>query len=590
MRTIFPSLGIKTKYNIDFSLLPLGVLFFEISVFSTEVAKAQYQSMTDLLVMRLIHTLFLLMVSYGLNQTLKVLHINFLSYPELVFLGLCAASTGTIGQQILSGYFDIEPYSLSHSVLTGLLRAFIWVPAFLLIGSKRTEILGYFKDYEQRLITSTRAESRKSEEFREIQLNIQDKIRLELLEICKTLKGAIQSVDLGKGSLELSNAQIQPLIVGEELRRLSMKLETFGSEQSGATFLGQNIHNVRLLAIQFKILYKVTSRKAPLNASTYTFILLLLITPAYINFISLRISLVSYPLIAIAIYISSMAVAKTLAGGSAKATRNGSILIYLTGLIPFAFQEIGKFIIDDSNVRFPIFITVVILPGGYYIFMRVLQVLQPHAIDLVKNNELVASKELKETVTKIVSDEFSHTLSHRWAIYIHGKILTRLAATSLKLETAINNDDLKTYQSALDSLSELLSNPDSEFEKGETDLDSEIASRLDPWLGLLDIEFDIDKDLKTIRSEWVHEVGEVIEEIISNSMRHGKANELNLRVRNLGDNNIEITAVDNATVEPPTYQIRFGLGTRIFNLASDSRWSITRVDSKTVFKLVMAIE
>jgi two-component sensor histidine kinase len=222
--------------------------------------------------------------------------------------------------------------------------------------------------------------------------------------------------------------------------------------------------------------------------------------------------------------------------------------------------------------------------------MKVLQVLQPHALDLIKKDELVASKELRDAITKIVGDEFSHTLSHRWAIYIHGKILTRLAATALKLETAKNAEDLKTFQATINSLTELLSNPDSEFEKAETDLDSEIASRLDPWLGLLDIKLEIDSKLKSIRSERVRDIGEVIEEIISNSMRHGKANEVHLRVRDLGDKNIEIIAVDNAPIEPPMNQIRFGLGTRIFNLASDSRWSITRVNSTTVFKLVMAIE
>jgi two-component sensor histidine kinase len=168
--------------------------------------------------------------------------------------------------------------------------------------------------------------------------------------------------------------------------------------------------------------------------------------------------------------------------------------------------------------------------------------------------------------------------------------LTRLAATALKLETAKNAEDLKTFQATINSLTELLSNPDSEFEKAETDLDSEIASRLDPWLGLLDIKLEIDSKLKSIRSERVRDIGEVIEEIISNSMRHGKANEVHLRVRDLGDKNIEIIAVDNAPIEPPMNQIRFGLGTRIFNLASDSRWSITRVNSTTVFKLVMAIE
>ena len=264
--------------------------------------------------------------------------------------------------------------------------------------------------------------------------------------------------------------------------------------------------------------------------------------------------------------------------------------MYITGMIPGLFNIIGQSIQPNEATKFPIFITVITLPLGYFVFMKVLQVLQPQAIDLVKNDEIVASKELRDVVTKMVGDEFAHTLAHRWAIFIHGKILTRLAATALKLETSKNAGDFDSYRSTLKALTDLLSKPDSEFEEAEINLELEIASRLDPWLGLVEVDLHIDEDLKKVRSARVHDVGEVVEEIISNSMRHGKSQSVSLRVIRLGKKDIEITAVDDASIAPPIDQTRFGLGTRIFNLASDSRWSITRVDSSTVFKLVMAIE
>jgi len=590
MRTVFPSLGFSKKYSIDFSLIPLGVIFLELSVLTTEIGKARHRTLGDLLLMRLLHTLTLMAITLVLSQTLKRMKIRELSYPTIAFTGLCVISVGIYLHRILASYFEIEVISLHRNVMTGLLQGLFWFPAFILIGSKRTEIFGHFREYEKRLLVATRALSRNSDEFREIQIKIQNDIRSSLIEKCNALRNAINGVNLDNVKISVANAQIQPLLVGEDLRSLSMNLETFGSEQSQTTILGQNVYSVRLLANQFKILYETTSKAAPLKARTYAGILLILITPAYINYFTWQQTLISYPLVALAIFLSSKLITKELTRSSVNTVRNSSLLIYLTGVLPLISNLIGQSINPDPNTRYPIFIGALTLPLGYLVFMKVLQVLQPHALDLIKKDELVASKELRDAVTKIVSDEFSHTLSHRWAIYIHGKILTRLAATSLKLETAKNAEDLKTYQDTISSLSELLSNPDSEFEKAETDLDSEIASRLDPWLGLLDIELEIDHDLKTIRSERVRDIGEVIEEIISNSMRHGKANEVNLRVRNLGDKNIEIIAVDNATIEPPMNQIRFGLGTRIFNLASDSRWSITRVNSTTVFKLIMAIE
>ena len=57
-----------------------------------------------------------------------------------------------------------------------------------------------------------------------------------------------------------------------------------------------------------------------------------------------------------------------------------------------------------------------------------------------------------------------------------------------------------------------------------------------------------------------------------------------------GDKDIDIIALDDATVAPAQSLDRSGLGTRIFNLASDGRWSISRVGSATRFKLRMSIE
>jgi two-component sensor histidine kinase len=107
---------------------------------------------------------------------------------------------------------------------------------------------------------------------------------------------------------------------------------------------------------------------------------------------------------------------------------------------------------------------------------------------------------------------------------------------------------------------------------------------------LLDISLSIDPDLKSIQNPRVRDLGEVIEELISNSIRHGKAKRINLRVTRLDQKDIEIAASDDATIAPSKDFQNIGLGTRIFNLASDGRWSIQRVGHATHFKLTMGIE
>lgn len=135
----------------------------------------------------------------------------------------------------------------------------------------------------------------------------------------------------------------------------------------------------------------------------------------------------------------------------------------------------------------------------------------------------------------------------------------------------------------------LLSAPDAEFYGTSRDLESEVYSRLKPWYGLLEISIFIEPKLKTLKTSRVRDLGEILEEMISNSIRHGKAKRIDVKLMSSGSNDVEITAVDDSITAPPEKTLLLGLGTRIFNLASDGRWSITRVDSATEFKLVMEI-
>ena len=590
MRPILQGLRSEIKHKIDFSLVPLGIIIIEYSVFTTQLSKDQYSSLRNLILLRVLHTLIMITFAAILSQIFIRLKRTELNYRTLAITGTLVIGLGDFIHRFMGPALGVELVSADRRVGIILLQGCFWFPAFIIVGSRRTEIFQHFKEYEKRLIIATRARSRKSEEFVSIQMGLQDRIRQELAASCKALIDSISQVRNRSGNLDGENLAIQPHLLGDELRKLSMKLETFGSEQQGTTILGQNVRSVNLLIKQFRILYATTARSTPLSRSAYALVLLALITPPIINYSSLPEALIAYPIMILVIYIAAHVISKVLASNSPHALRNSSILIYLTGFLPMISNLLGQVINPDPNTRYPIYITGLTVPISYYIFIKVLQVLHPHALELIRNDELNASEALQEAVTKVVSDEFSHALSHRWAIFIHGKILTRLAATALKLETASQAGDSQSFNTAVDSLLNLLKNPDAEFEQKITVLETEVNSRLDPWLGLLDVDLHIDQELKSVRNERVRELGEVIEEIISNSMRHGKAQKVNLRVMKSGDKDIQIIATDDAAIAPPEFQGRYGLGTRIFNLASDGRWSITRVESGTEFKLTMAIE
>ena len=590
MKMSLPHLRPNVKHKIDFSLVPLGIILIEFSVFTTQLTKDSYGSLQSLVLMRVLHTLLMLVLATLLSRIYIRLKMTELNYRTIAITGTLVIAIGDFIHRYMGPAFDVELVSPYRRIGIVLLQGCFWFPAFIIIGSKRTQIFQQFKEYEQRLIINTRANSRTSDEFKGIQNDIQLRIRAELHSACNSLVKSVSDFRNSSGDIAEQNKVIQPILLGDDLRRLSMRLETFGSEHQESSIFKRNLNSVKLLIKQFKILYTTTAKNAPLHWSIYSIVIIALITPPYFNYSSFIEALISFPIVAIAIIFSSRLISKSLNNGSQNSLRNSSLLILFTGYIPGISHVIGQMIYDDPETKYPFYMIALTLPFSYYVFMKIIQVLHPHSLELIRTDQLKASESLQDAVTRVVSDEFSHALSHRWAIYIHGKILTRLAASALKLETACITGDSKTFNEALDSLIELLNNPDSQFEQELMDLSSEVRSRLDPWDGLLEIELEIDSELEMITSPRVRDLGEVIEELISNSMRHGKAHKISLRVTKQGDTNIRVKAIDDSSVAPIDTNSRYGLGTRIFNLASDGRWSIERVESTTVFTLEMSLE
>jgi anti-sigma regulatory factor (Ser/Thr protein kinase) len=137
-------------------------------------------------------------------------------------------------------------------------------------------------------------------------------------------------------------------------------------------------------------------------------------------------------------------------------------------------------------------------------------------------------------------------MSHQWETFIHGKILTRLAATSLKLEQAVSNNDTESFEAGLKNIGLVLEDPTREFEQNLVDLKSEISSRLDPWDGLIVMKISIDAALENVSNERVHDLGEVIEEIISNSVRHGGSQNISINISSSIHPDIHVQIEDDA--------------------------------------------
>ena len=402
------------------------------------------------------------------------------------------------------------------------------------------------------------------------------------------LLNSLSFSDDKKLSLTERNEIMQRYLKGNTLREFSQRLNQKSEAVESNSKFEQDMRSLNLIRKQFNILYNFTARKAPVPAWVYTLLTFALMLPNYINFFSATEILMTMPGLLV-IQLIAIQINKVLRQGGKYAILQTNLLTLLIGFVPLIEMILFSIFLPDLTEKFPLVIIGFFYPLGFYVYMRFVQIIQPAAINAIKGDEIYASNSLKEAISNIVKGEFKQSMSHQWATFIHGKILTRLAATSLKLEQAVTNGDTTSFDVGLKDITSVLSDPTREFEQKTVDLKTEISSRLDPWEGLIAIKIKIDPVLADISNERVKDLGEVIEEIISNSVRHGGSQNISIDITSIAHPDIQVSIEDDAVNPLPSVPSRVGLGTKILNLVSDGRWSISRNGAKTTVKLTMAL-
>jgi two-component sensor histidine kinase len=100
----------------------------------------------------------------------------------------------------------------------------------------------------------------------------------------------------------------------------------------------------------------------------------------------------------------------------------------------------------------------------------------------------------------------------------------------------------------------------------------------DSWAALIVIEAEVDEAIFTnLQKPQALELGQVIEEMVSNAFRHGNATHINISISVKDEIQLQITARDNGLgiVGEPTP----GLGSQIFEMSSDGNWTLENFDT-----------
>jgi signal transduction histidine kinase len=573
---------------LDFLLVPLGLFIFEASVLISDVARDKTpESLNDFLV-HLIHYSLLLVFGYSVLGILKTLNISRLKFIYLVFLGILLAVFSEITFNLLYQLLDTEnKRGIALSMRAVFFLGVIWFPIVVIISSHFRRIPGFINEFEHTLLINARIKLRESHTNSDAERKIEDEINTRLINQTSELARQISAVSstLDKASVE----SIQELLRNNKLRRLSAELESRGNRSNQ---LGQFAHSMRKLNIftrQIFVFLKASlkSGKIPTYIIFLTFILG--VSPALLNTLPPSKSLPA--LLTIALLVLFLCNLPELIAGKNKPVKiSWRLFSYLLICFsPLMTNVVSQALFPISDGRIPFMITAVNFPLFFAIELAIAQVLTPIFSNKVSELAYIPSSAILRLKLVTVQTELEARLSHQWAVFIHGKILTRFATNSLRIQQALDTNDVEGFNKVRAAILELLQNPTAEFNSEKLDLSTELSTRVDPWIGILDVDLRVEEQLKNFRNERVQDIGEVVEEILSNSVRHGGSSRIELEIKNVDAQTICITAIDNPTKSPDLESSTPGLGTKIFNLVSDGRWEIQRRGDETVFTIYISV-
>ena len=181
----------------------------------------------------------------------------------------------------------------------------------------------------------------------------------------------------------------------------------------------------------------------------------------------------------------------------------------------------------------------------------------------------------KEQLEAMLLKREEDRLSRELAKYLHGTIQSRLMASAMALEKAGRKGDKRALEKELAQAYESLRVPSaSYFAAPEDTFKAEINKVISKWKDLLNIKVKIDKTIGDLEPSKSQEIGNAINEGISNSFRHGHASNLKLNVEKVRSG-IRVEMVDDG--DGPMGG-KGGLGTEWFNAISGRSWSLKQVN------------
>ena len=196
----------------------------------------------------------------------------------------------------------------------------------------------------------------------------------------------------------------------------------------------------------------------------------------------------------------------------------------------------------------------------------------------------------REAVQVMTTSRQAAQLARESARILHGSVQTRLIACAVAIEQAAESKDTEAYQAALREAQQALHAPVPGDERAHSTMAEEVQRKVGLWEGLCSIRVELDPDVAALSGRRARDVGRVVEEGLSNAIRHGGAREIAVRVTGgqpgsaFGADGVAVVIEDNGSGpgggEP-------GLGSSLLDSVSQT-WELEATGSGARLSVVMA--
>lgn len=136
----------------------------------------------------------------------------------------------------------------------------------------------------------------------------------------------------------------------------------------------------------------------------------------------------------------------------------------------------------------------------------------------------------RKLIQSIAASRQSAQLARESARILHGTVQTRLVACAIAIEHAAEVDDAEAFRAALHEAQQILESPIQGRDALETTITEEVQRKVGLWVGLCSIDVAMSPQVAAMDGRLARDVGRVVEEGLSNAIRHGRAKAITVRV------------------------------------------------------------